>query len=139
MRVRPRSSLKNAWLLSAPSMVLLFSSELIPRKLNRPKPLELLTAVGVSSAKSDQRPPLMGKLLMAVWSRVGANSGEFVLTCGNSALTTTVAPAEATFRRAEMSVTLPTCTITFSALNGAKRSEEHTSELQSRVDLVCRL
>src|SRR3982075_778656 len=92
----------------------------MPRKLIRPKPLASLTAPGVSKAKLDQRPPLMGRLLMAFWSIVGANSAELVLTWGTSALTTIVAPAEATFKRAEISVTLPTWTITFSALNGAK-------------------
>src|SRR6266481_1710479 len=38
MRVRPRSSLKKAWLLSAPSTVLLLSRPEMPRKLTRPKP-----------------------------------------------------------------------------------------------------
>ncbi len=62
----------------------------------------------------------MGKFSMATWSIVGANSWELVLTCGTSALTTTVALAEPTLRRAEISVTLPTCTMTCSALNGVK-------------------
>src|SRR6266481_3810968 len=120
MRVRPRSSEKKAWLLSPPSTVLLFRRVLMPPKLMSPKPLASLTAPGVSKAKLDQRPPLMGRLLMAFWSIVGANSAELVLTCGTSALTTIVAPAEATFTRADMSVMLPTLTITFSALKGAK-------------------
>src|SRR3981189_3492541 len=118
MRVRPRSSEKKAWLLSPPSTVLLFRRVLMPRKLIRPKPLASLTAPGVSKAKLDQRPPLMGRLLMAFWSVVGGNSAAEVLACGTSALTTIVAPAEATLRRAEISVTLPTWTITFSALKG---------------------
>jgi hypothetical protein len=37
MRVRPRSSAKNAWLLSPPSMVLLFSRPEMPRNEMRPK------------------------------------------------------------------------------------------------------
>src|SRR6478672_2582078 len=89
-RVRPRSSEKKAWLLSAPSTVLLFKSVLMPRKLRRPKPLVSLTTPGVRMAKLDQRPPLMGRLAMAVWSSVGANSGEVELIWGASALTSTV-------------------------------------------------
>src|SRR2546429_353531 len=77
----------------------------MPRKLIRPKPLASLTAPGVRRTKLDQRPPLMGRLLMAVWSTVGANSAEFVLTWGISAETITVAPAAATFSFAETSVT----------------------------------
>src|SRR2546427_11341208 len=92
----------------------------MPRKLISPKPLASLTAPGVSKAKLDQRPPLMGRLLIAVWSSVGANSCELVLTCGTSALTTIVAPAEATLRRAEKYRALPTFTITRFSLNGAE-------------------
>ena len=68
--MRPRSSEKYAWLLSAPSTVLLFSRTLMPRKLSRPKPSPLETTPGVSSAKLDQRLPLMGRLSMAFWSMV---------------------------------------------------------------------
>src|ERR1041385_208273 len=119
-RVRPRSSEKKAWLLSAPSTVLLLSSVLMPRKRERPKPLALLTTPGVRSAKLDQRPPLIGRLEIATWFRVGANSGEVVLICGTSALTSTVSDVPPTPSRGERSVTLPTETITCSALYGAR-------------------
>src|SRR5260221_37158 len=39
----------------------------MPRKLSRPKPLESLTTPGVKMAKLDHRPPLMGRLEIAVW------------------------------------------------------------------------
>src|SRR5207247_6358487 len=39
----------------------------------------------------------------------------------------------------QFSVTIPLGTPSASAFGTASRSEEHTSELQSRVDLVCRL
>src|SRR5262245_54642872 len=66
MRVRPRSSEKKAWLLSAPSTVLLLRRTLMPRRLIRPKPLELLTALGVRRVKLDQRPPLIGRFSIAI-------------------------------------------------------------------------
>src|SRR5690242_21812164 len=66
MRVRPRSSAKNAWLLSPPSIVLLFSRPEMPRKLIKPN-VPSGTAPGVSSAKLDQRRPLMGSSLIEVW------------------------------------------------------------------------
>src|SRR5947209_20076551 len=118
MRVRPRSSEKKAWLLSAPSTVLLFRSTLMPRKLMRPKPLLLLTAAGVSSEKLDQRPPLIGRFSIAIWLTVGAKSGEVVLICGASPLTSTVSVVP-TVRRGETSVTLPTCTVTCGDLKEA--------------------
>src|SRR5258708_34141555 len=104
MRVRPRSSEKKAWLLSAPSTVLLFSKALIPRKLSRPKPLPLLTTVGVNSAKFDQRPPLMGRLLIDVSSIVLARSGVVVLIFGASAVTSTVSDLPPALRRGETHV-----------------------------------
>src|SRR6478672_4220873 len=118
-RVRPRSSEKKAWLLSAPSTVLLFRSVLMPRKLSSPNPLELATTPGVSTAKLDQRPPLMGRLEIATWFNVGANSGVDELICGASALTSTVSVLLPMARWGESSVTLPTCTMTCSDLNGA--------------------
>src|SRR5438105_12261886 len=42
------------------------------------------------------------------------------------------------FCRCSRAHCIPRCTVWRSAA-GSKRSEEHTSELQSRVDLVCRL
>src|SRR5579859_1818004 len=119
MRVRPRSSEKNDWLLSAPSMVLLLSRVLMPRKLSRPKALESLTTPGVSSEKLDQRPPLLGRLEIATWFSVGANSGEVVLICGASAVTSTVSDVPDTPSLGERSVTLPTDTMTCGALKGA--------------------
>src|SRR5580765_5896517 len=89
-RVRPRSSEKNAWLLSAPSTVLLFSKVLVPRKLSNPKPLALATTPGVRTAKLDQRPPLIGRFEIAVWFNVGAKSADVVLIWGASAVTSTV-------------------------------------------------
>src|SRR5689334_20303058 len=118
-RVRPRSSEKNAWLLSAPSTVLLFSNVLMPRKLRRPKPLELATTPGVSTAKLDQRPPLIGRLEIAVWFSVGANSAEVVLIAGASAVTSTVSVLLPIAKCGDISVTLPTCTMTCSDLYGA--------------------
>src|ERR1041385_1510117 len=119
-RVRRRSSEKKAWLLSAPSTVLLFSRVLMPRKLKRPNPLESLTTPGVSAAKLDQRPPLIGKLEIAVWFKVGAKSADVVLICGASALTSTVSVLLPIAMWGESSVTLPTCTMTCSDLYGAK-------------------
>src|SRR5258707_13272557 len=107
MRVRPRSSEKKAWLLSPPSTVLLLSKGLMPRKLMRPKPLPSLTAPGVRRAKLDQRPLLIGKLLMAVSLTTFENSCDVVLTIGISALTSTTAPAEATLSFGVSWVTLP--------------------------------
>src|SRR3712207_8637329 len=109
MRVRPRSSAKNAWLLSPPSIVLLLSRPEMPRKEMRPN-VPSGTAPGVRSAKLDQRRPLMGRLLIEVWLMFVEKSCCSVLMTGASLVTTTVS-----------------------------RSEEHTSELQSRQYLVCRL
>jgi hypothetical protein len=87
--VRPRSSEKNAWLLSPPSTVLLFSSPEIPRKLIRPK-LPSGTAPGVRMAKLDQRRPFTGSSLMEVWLMLVEKSCCVVLITGASALTSTV-------------------------------------------------
>src|SRR5690242_13349327 len=106
-RVRPRSSEKNAWLLSAPSTVLLLSRVLIPRKLTRPKPFESFTTPGVSTENADHRPPLMGRLLICTRSTTGANSGEVVLIVGASPVTLTVSAAPAMPSLGDTSVRLP--------------------------------
>src|SRR6266478_6648620 len=88
MRVRPRSSLKKAWLLSAPSTVLLLSKPEMPRKLTRPKPPSG-TAPGVERANVDQRRPLMGKFSMVVWFMLVVKSARSVVIIGSSAVATT--------------------------------------------------
>ena len=71
-------------------------------------------------AKLDQRPPLIGRLEIAVWFNVGAKSADVELICGASAVTSTVSVLLPTARRGEISVTLPTCTITCSDLKAEK-------------------
>ena len=102
MRVRPRSSAKNARLLSPLSIVLLFSKPEMPRKLIKPK-LPSGTAPGVNKAKLDQRRPLIGSSLIEVWLILVENLCCEVLMTGASALTSTVP------------VTGPTLSATFEA------------------------
>src|SRR6185295_6957309 len=89
--VRPRSSAKKAWLLSPPSIVLLFRSPEMPRKLIRPK-VPSGTAPGESSAKLDQRRPLIGSSLIDVWLKLLEKSCCEVLITGASEVTSTVPP-----------------------------------------------
>src|SRR5260370_29242658 len=88
MRVRPRSSEKNAWLLSPPSRVLLFNRPEIPRKLTRPK-FPSATAPGVLKAKYDQRRPFIGISLMNFWLTLLEKAGVAVETNGVELVTST--------------------------------------------------
>src|SRR5690242_14595089 len=117
MRVRPRSSAKNAWLLSPPSIVLLFSRPEMPRKLIKPN-VPSGTAPGVSSAKLDQRRPLMGSSLIEVWLTLLEKSCCVVLMTGASALTSTVPVTGPTESETSSGVSRPTSTITFSCVSG---------------------
>src|ERR1043165_9220181 len=92
----------------------------MPLKLSRPKPSALLTTPGVNTAKLDQRPPLIGRLLIWVWSTTGAKSDEVVLICGASAETSTTSSEPAGFSLGLTSVMAPTFTVTSDALYGAK-------------------
>src|SRR5215510_13849873 len=116
MRVRPRSSEKNAWLLSPPSIVLLFSSPEIPRKLIKPK-VPSGVEPGVKRAKSDQRRPLMGNPLIAVWSMLEVNSLDSRLTAAALATMSTAAVAPPTRKTASMVLKRPTSTANCSILN----------------------
>src|SRR5215475_11697011 len=116
MRVRPRSSEKNAWLLSPPSTVLLFSSPEIPRKLIRPN-VASGTELGVRRAKSDQRRPLIGNSLMAVWLMLVVKSLDSRLTAPPPETISTLAAAAPTRNTASTLVTRPTSTMIFSCLN----------------------
>src|ERR1035441_2541334 len=104
MRVRPFSSAKNAWLLSPPSTVLLFSRPEIPRKLTSPKPPSV-DAPGVARAKLNQRRPLMGRLLMDVWFRLVEKSCCSRLTDDASAVTVTLWAVPVTVRPRSTEVT----------------------------------
>src|SRR5215213_3040314 len=122
MRVRPRSSAKNAWLLSPPSIVLLFSKPEMPRKLIRPN-VPSGTAPGVNNAKFDQRRPLIGSSLMEVWFMLVEKSCCVVLITGASALTSTVPVTGPTDSETSSGVSRPTSTITFSCVSGLKPEE----------------
>src|SRR5215213_5052257 len=122
MRVRPRSSAKNAWLLSPPSIVLLFSKPEMPRKLIRPN-VPSGTAPGVNNAKFDQRRPLIGSSLMEVWFMLVEKSCCVVLITGASALTSTVPVTGPTESETSSGVSRPTSTITFSCVRGLKPDE----------------
>src|SRR6185436_53253 len=120
MRVRPRSSAKNAWLLSPPSIVLLFNNPEIPRKLIKPK-VPSGTAPGVSRAKLDQRRPLMGSSLMEVWLMLLEKSCWEVLMTGASEVTSTVLPEIGPIERSALIlVSRPISTVTLSAVYGLK-------------------
>src|SRR5216683_5647477 len=127
MRVRPRSSLKKAWLLSAPSTVLLLSKPEMPRKLTRPKPPSG-TAPGVERANVDQRRPLMGKFSMVVWFMLVVKSARSVVIIGSSAVATTTSAIALTLSCASMVVTRPTSTVMFVALNALKPVPKISSE-----------
>src|SRR5262249_4405498 len=119
MRVRPRSSEKNAWLLSPPSTVLLFSSPETPRKLINPKVLSG-TEPGVRRAKSDHRRPLMGNSLIDVWLIFVVKSLDSVLTAAALATMSTAAAAAPTRITASTSLKRPTSTVNCSSLKSAK-------------------
>src|SRR5574338_1481918 len=119
MRVRPRSSAKNAWLLSPPSIVLLFSNPEMPRKLIKPN-VPSGTAPGVNRAKLDQRRPLIGSSLIEVWLMLLEKSCWVVLITGASALTSTVPVIGPTESETSSGVSRPISTITFSCVSGLK-------------------
>ena len=119
MRVRPRSSEKNAWLLSPPSTVLLFSSPEMPRKLINPN-VPSGTVPGVRIAKLDQRRPLVGRLLIEVWLMLVEKSCCCVLMTGASLVTWTVSCAPPTVSAASIGVMRPTSTTTFCCVNAEK-------------------
>ena len=120
--MRPRSSEKNAWLLSPPSTVLLFSKPEMPRKLIRPK-LPSGTAPGVRMAKLDQRRPFTGSSLMEVWLMLVEKSCCVVLITGASALTSTVPVTGPTLSAISRVVSRPISTTTFSDVLGLKPDE----------------
>src|SRR5688572_29314614 len=122
MRVRPRTSAKNAWLLSPPSMVLLFSKPEIPRKLIKPN-VPSGTAPGVNNAKLDQRRPLIGNSLIEVWLILVEKSCCVVLITGASALTSTEPVTGPTASATSRFVSRPTSTTTFSEVIGLKPPE----------------
>src|SRR5215831_15661492 len=119
MRVRPRSSEKNAWLLSPPSTVLLFSSPETPRKLIKPK-VWSGTEPGVRRAKSDHRRPLIGSSLIDIWLIFVVNSLDSVLTAPALATMSTAADAPPTRNNASISLKRPTSTTNCSSLNSVK-------------------
>jgi hypothetical protein len=85
----------------------------MPRKEMRPK-VPSGTAPGVSSAKLDQRRPLMGRLLIEVWLTFVEKSCCSVLTTGASLVTCTVSPeTPCTVRFASTFETRPTSTTSF--------------------------
>src|SRR6185369_6564137 len=127
MRVRPRSSAKKAWLLSPPSIVLLFSRPEIPRKLIKPN-VPSGTAPGVNNAKLDQRRPLIGSSLIEVWLMLLEKSCWVVLMTGASALTSTVPVTGPTESETSSGVSRPTSTITFSCVSGLKPDELTVTE-----------
>src|SRR5688572_25951004 len=114
--VRPASSAKNAWLLSPPSTVLLLSSPEMPRKLINPK-LPSGTEPGVRMTKFDQRRPLMGSSLMAVWLMLEVNSLDSRLTAPVAATMSTATDAAPTRNTASMALKRPTSTANCSILN----------------------
>src|SRR5690242_14737804 len=135
MRVRPRSSAKNAWLLSPPSIVLLFSRPEMPRKLIKPN-VPSGTAPGVSSAKLDQRRPLMGSSLIEVWLTLLEKSCCVVLITGASALTSTVPVTGPTERATSSGVSRPTSTMTFSCVSGLNPDELIVTEYRPGCKLA---
>src|SRR6185369_795566 len=122
LRVRPRSSEKNPWLLSPPSTVLLLRSPEMPRKLIRPK-LPSGVALGVRIAKLDQRRPFTGSSLIEVWLRLVEKSCCVVLITGASALTSTVPVTGPTESATSRFVSRPISTTTFSVVIGLKPDE----------------
>ncbi len=111
MVVRPRSSEKNAWLLSAPSTVLLLSSAPMPRKESRPLALESGVTPGVSRAKSDQRRVLEGRSWTAAESRVVLTVALVVSSTGARSATRTDSWVEPGKREARTVVTVPMATV----------------------------
>src|SRR5215831_5726617 len=134
MRVRPRSSEKNAWLLSPPSTVLLFSSPETPRKLIKPK-VWSGTEPGVRRAKSDHRRPLIGSSLIDIWLIFVVNSLDSVLTAPALATMSTAADAAPTRNTASTSLKRPTSTANCSSLN----SENPVAEIVIAYVPGCRL
>ena len=97
MRVRPRSSEKNAWLLSPPSIVLLLSSPEMPRKLIKPK-LPSGTEPGVRSAKFGPATPVDGQFVDGRLVDVGGEFFGLDLTAAAAATMSTVAVAAPTLQ-----------------------------------------
>src|SRR5712691_1028530 len=118
MRVRPFSSAKNAWLLSPPSTVLLFSSPDTPRKLTSPK-LPSGTAPGVDNANVDHLRPLIGRLSMVVELMLVEKSARSVVITGASAVAMIVSVWVCTPSVASMVVVRPTSTVMLVALYAA--------------------
>ena len=81
--MRPRSSAKNACVLSPPSTVLLFRNPEIPRKLIRPN-VPSGAAPGVLSTKFDQRRALTGRFSIDVWLMLVERSADSRLMTGVS-------------------------------------------------------
>src|SRR6185295_1875061 len=135
MRVRPRSSAKKAWLLSPPSMVLLFSRPEMPRKLIKPN-VPSGTAPGVNNAKLDQRRPLIGSSLIDVWLMLVEKSCCVVLRTGASALTSTVPVTGPTESEISSGVSRPISTITFSCVSTLKPEELTVTEYRPGCKLA---
>src|SRR5690349_2615328 len=94
----------------------------MPRKLIKPN-VPSGTAPGVNNAKLDQRRPLMGSSLIAVWLMLLEKSCCVVLMTGASALTSTVPVTGPTESETSSGVSRPTSTITFSCVSGLKPDE----------------
>src|SRR5581483_11928156 len=113
-RVLPRSSEKNAWLSSAPSISTLFISGLTPRIETSPYPLESDTTPGVVSARLDQRRLFIGAFTICALFSVSENCGDSKFISGVTAVTSTVWVSPPSDRCGRSSVDWLTWTITWS-------------------------
>ena len=111
-RVRPRSSPKNAWLSSTPSICTLFSTAGIARKLIRPNPDASLVTPGVVNASELHRRLLIGIFSISRLLSCPPNAGESNWITGCSAVTSTATVVSPVVRCGRSSVTWFTATIT---------------------------